>query len=507
MHLSTEPSGKSSSSRSIKPRHLVWSPQAGPQHALVHCPYPEIFFGGARGGGKTDGVLGKWALKEKRYGAHFNARMFRKATTTSEDAIERAKEIFIPLGAKYNESKLTFRMPHGGRVGFGYLDNVKDAEAQQGKNLTDVWIEEAGQYADPAAIDKLQGALRSAHGVPVQMILTANPGGAGQGWIRERYKLVPFPHGPKIVDRALPDGGVHRMAVIPSRLSDNRILIDSDPSYASRLQLVGSGKLVKAWLGGDWSSVEGAFFDEWDEDRHVVVPFAIPPDWLRFRSMDWGSAKPFSVGWWTVAGDDYRLPSVGGLEGLATIPRGALVRYREWYGCQPGQPNTGLKLTADQVGAGIAERERGEKVSYGVLDPAAFAQDGGPSIAERMQRWSDPARGLKGPIFRPADNKRVPRDGAMGGWDAMRSRMLGEDGRPMLYVFSTCRDFIRTVPMLQHDAHRAEDLDTSAEDHVADEARYGCMSRPWVAKAKPPTQSQKSGYTSSRSSGGASWRV
>lgn len=479
MSLSAQTIGPSGTSPRIE-RDYVWRPQAGPQEALVDCPLPEIFFGGARGGGKTDGVLGKWALKERRYGRHFNARMFRKTTTSSDDAIERAKEIYLPLGAKFNESKLIFRMPNGGRVSFGYLDSERDADAQQGKNLTDAWIEEAGQHAQPTAIDKLQGALRSAHGVPVQMILTANPGGAGQGWIRDRYKLVPFPQGPKIVDRDLADGSVHRMAVIPSRLTDNRILLSNDPGYASRLQLVGSAQLVKSWLAGDWSAIEGAFFAEWDEGLHVIPPVALPDDWLRFRSMDWGSARPFSVGWWAIAGDDYPVPGTS-----IVIPRGAMIRYREWYGCHPGRPNVGLKLTAEEVAEGIATRERGETIKYGVLDPAAFSKDGGPSIAERMACWRDRGRGLKGPDFMPADNARVARAGAMGGWDQVRSRLRGDGKRPMLYVFATCRDFIRTVPLLQHDRDRAEDLDTEAEDHVADEARYGCMSRPWVEGSQP----------------------
>jgi len=475
----------------------VWRPQAGPQKALVDCPLPEIFFGGARGGGKTDGVLGKWALKEKRYGAHFNARMFRKETTASDDAIERAKEIYLPLGAKFVSNPPRFRMPNGGRIAFGYLDSVADADAQQGKNLTDAWIEEAGQHASPAAIDKLQGALRSAHGVPVQMILTANPGGSGQGWIRDRYKLVPFPQGPKIVNRVLGNGDIHRMAVIPSRLTDNRILIRSDPTYSSRLQLVGSTQLVSAWLNGDWNSIEGAFFEEWNERLHAVAPFPVPADWLRFRSMDWGSAKPFSVGWWAIAGDDHAVPPSAGGDGFI-IPRGAMVRYREWYGCKPGLPNVGLKLTAEEVAEGIRRREGDERITYGTLDPAAFAEDGGPSIAERMARLKV--------HFRPADNKRVARAGAMGGWDTMRQRMRGQDGVPMLYVFTTCRDFIRTVPVLQHDVSRAEDLDTSAEDHVADEVRYACMSRPWVAAPRKPAGAPKTGYSSATASQG-SWRV
>ncbi|MGX7706325.1 phage terminase large subunit [Methylobacterium sp. Gmos1] len=448
------------------------------------CPLPEIFFGGARGGGKTDGVLGKWANKEKRYGSHFNARMFRKTTTSSDDAIERAKEIYLPLGASFNATKLVFTMPRGGRVAFGYLDGVQDADAQQGKNLTDAWIEEAGQHASPAAIDKLQGALRSAHGVPVQMILTANPGGAGQGWIRDRYQLVPFPQHPKIVDRLLPNGAVHRMAVIPSRLTDNAILLAGDPNYQNRLQLVGSPHLVKAWLEGDWGAVEGAFFEEWDEGAHVIDLPPIPAEWHRFRSMDWGSAKPFSVGWWAIVPDPVQARTA---RGIITLPRGAMVRYREWYGMRPHQPNVGLKLTAEQVGDGIVEREKGEKIAYGVLDPAAFSEDGGPSIAERMAR--------RKAHFIAADNARVGRNGAMGGWDQMRSRLRGEDDGPRLYVGRReCPDWIRTVPVLQHDQSRPEDLDTDAEDHIADETRYACMSRPYEPKAPKASASPNPGY-------------
>ncbi len=365
-------------------------------------------------------------------------------------------------------------MPNGGRVSFAYLDTVQDADQYQGRNVTDAWVEEAGQYPSPLPIFRLFGVLRNTKGVPVQLVLTANPGGAGQLWLRERYKLHPFPASPQIVATTLDDGTEHRIAVIPSRLSDNRILVRSDPQYRARLGMVGSSELVRAWLEGDWSAIEGAFFDEWSEAKHVVAPFDVPADWTRFRSMDWGFARPFSVGWWAIAGDDLPRPS-------GTIPRGALVRYREWYGCEPGKPNTGLRLTAKEVAQGIKAREAGEKIAYGVLDPAAFAQDGGESHAETMLR--------EGVIFRRADNRRVPGAGAMGGWNQVRQRLRGDGERPMLYVFSTCRDLIRTLPVLQHDPMRPEDLDTDGEDHIGDELRYGCMSRPYVpdppALAKP----------------------
>lgn len=483
---------------------IVWRPQAGPQHSLVTCPVSEIFFGGARGGGKTDGVLGKWAVKAQKYGRGFNARMFRKTQVSSEDAIERSKQIYGPLGGRFNETTKIWRMPHGGRVGFAYLESVDDAQAQQGKNLSDAWVEEAGQYLSPDPIDRLFGALRSAENVPVQLILTANPGGAGQHWLAKRYALIPFPLKPRLMTRILPNGVPHEYAVIPSRLTDNKIMIESDPQYINRLQLVGSEQLVRAWLDGDWSAIEGAFFPEWNPNQHVIPPFNIPDDWTRFRSADWGSAHPFSIGWWAVAGEDAQFNALGhhiydteksfvgfgpksepeqrDVEAVTdrvvawTIPRGAIIRYREWYGAL--KPNVGLKLPAEDVGDGIVEREKGEPAcAYGVLDPAAFSSDGGPSIAERMARH--------GAFFRAADNARVARRGAMGGWDQVRGRLVGEHGRPMLYVFSTCVDLIRTLPALQHDKAKAEDVDTNLEDHAPDEARYACMSRPWIRTPEP----------------------
>lgn len=458
--------------------NLVWAPQEGPQYSLVTCPAPLIFFGGARGGGKTDGVLGKWALKDQDYGENFNAIMFRRTTVSSEDAIERSKQIFGPLGGKYNESKLTWRMPNGGRVAFRYLDKVTDADEWQGRNVTDAWIEEAGQYATPAPIDKLFGVLRSAGGVPVQMVMTANPGGPGQTWIRDRFQLHPFPKKPVVLTAEINEGSI-QAAVIPSRIQDNKVLLEHDPGYIDRLKMVGSKELVRAWLDGDWSAIEGAFFAEWDENKHVVPWFEPPSDWLRFRSMDWGFAAPFSVGWWAVAGDTF---TDNGL----FLPRGALLRYREWYGASG--PQKGLRMTAEEVADGIKVREEGEKIGYGVADPSMFSQDGGPSIAERMFS--------RGVTFRKADNKRLGNGlGHMGGWDQMRSRMRGEDGIPMLYVMDTCRDFIRTIPSLQHDPDKPEDLDTTAEDHAADEGRYGCMSRPWISlgalqKPKQPEPGQ-----------------
>jgi len=434
-------------------------------------------------------VLGFWAVKERRYGSGFNAIAFRRTTVSSEDAIERSKQIFGPLGGKFNASKLIWRMPNGGRVSFKYLESVKDAEEYQGRNVSDAWVEEVGQYPDPAPIDMLFGALRSSSGVPEQLILTGNPGGAGQHWNRSRYELVPFPTAPKVVTRAIKteDGPhLHKMAVIPSRLSDNKILLSRSKNYKARLHLVGSQELVKAWLDGDYSAVPGAFFDCWSEKRHVVPPFNVPDHWLRFAAMDWGSASPFSVGWYAVASDPV---TVEGMERgtRVIIPRGCLIKYREWYG---GTNNVGLKMSNAAIAEGIKAREKNEKIAYRVLDPACFAEDGGPSIAETFA--------LAGVHFRKADNRRVTRNGSISGWAQMRSRLIGLEGGAgpaMLVFFSHCKDSIRTIPVVQHDRTNPEDVDTDGDDHASDETRYGCMSRPWLQDA-PTAALPKKDYSS-----------
>ena len=474
--------------RTLGQQRIAWQPQPGPQKALIDCPVYEIFYGGARGGGKTDGVLGKMALKALRYGSAFNAVHFRREMPQSDDVIERSKEIYEPIGARYQEQQRQWRFPGGGRLRYRPLENIKDSEKYQGQNLSDAVVEEAGNYPDPAPIQRLHACLRSTKGVPVQLLLTGNPGGPGQHWIKVRY-IDPAPMGMQILRETIKFRGmstVRSRVFIPAKVLDNKML--SDPmGYVASLHMVGSDQLVRAWLDGDWTAIVGAYFDCWDTEQHVIRPFPLQPHWLRFRAFDWGSAKPFSVGWWAALSEDY--PHSDGF----VIPKGAMVRYREWYGAQKDQngqtvPNTGLKMTAEEIAKGIKEREAGdpkatdggEKVNYSVADPSVFTKDGGPSHAERM--------GNEGIYFRAADNSRVGDKGHLGGWDMMRQRLVGEDGVPMLYTFDTCLDSIRTIPALQHDQNRPEDVDTDGEDHAGDEWRYACMSRPWLRKALPQTQ-------------------
>lgn len=466
---------------------IIWEPQQGPQTELIACPVFEIFFGGARGGGKTDGMLGEWASHADLYGINAIGLMVRRELTQLTETIERSKQLYTPLGATFHEQQKMWRFPNGARLRFAYLERDSDADAYQGHSYTRIYVEELGTFPSPVPILKLMATLRSGAGVPCGFRATGNPGGPGHNWVKARY-IDPAPSGWQIIKTAFknPFNGktIERERVyIPSRVTDNAFLGED---YVANLQMAGSEQLVKAWLEGDWDIIDGAFFDGWAHSKHVIAPFSIPKDWLRFRSMDWGFATPFSIGWWAICPDDLYIESLSGRGTL--IPKGALVRYREWYGAPDGQPNIGVRLTAEQVASGIAEREKGEEIAYGVIDPAAFAHQNGPSIAERMME--------RGVMFRRADNTRVsPDKGKLGGWDMVRARLHGDGEVPMLFVFSTCKDFIRTFPVLQHDRDRPEDLDTDQEDHAADDCRYACLSRPWIPKAKAEAKPKELIYT------------
>ena len=450
----------------------LWTPNPGPQTLLLACPCFEIFYGGARGGGKTEGSIGDWLIHSAQYGENAIGIFVRRKLTQLSEVIARTKKLFYRIGATYNEQQKTWTMPGGGRLRFVYLERDADAENYQGHEYTRVYLEEATNFPSPDPINKLKATLRSSAGVPCSMRLTGNPGGPGHHWVKARY----IDQGAFTVTKTeeaveMPDGTVRIISIdrtyIPAKLRDNPKLLENDPGYILRLRQSGSAALVKAWLEGLWDEVEGAFFAEWDEAKHVIFgPLDLPPHWPRFRAFDWGSAKPFSVGWYAVSdGTRFR--------------RGALIRYQEWYGVRERldsgrviiEPNKGLVMHAGTVARGVVARET-VPVAYGVADPSIFITNGGPSIGETMLG--------EGCSWIRADNSRA------AGWEQVRSRLAPEEGGPPLLLFhESCIHARRTLPYLQHDEKNMEDLDSDAEDHVADEVRYACMSRVGALDPQP----------------------
>ncbi len=371
---------------------------------------------------------------------------------------------------------------NGSKIYLCHLQHDKDISKYLSVEIHVLLIDELTTFTE-RMYRQLRARVRMV-GVPVpekykgrfpRILCGSNPGNIGHHFVKRAWIDAKIPL--DVYKAPADDGGMMRQYV-PALVNDNPALLEADPTYIDKLRGLGSKALVKAMLEGDWNVVEGAYFDCWEEAKHVTKPFAIPKEWPRMRCGDWGSAKPFAFYWMAICTEDYKMPNG------RILPRGGLAVYREWYGMRKDTPNVGLKLTAEVVGQGVTKRTYGEKIARSVLDPAAFSEDGGPSLAERMNTGGKAH-------FERADNKRVARGGAMGGWDMFRTRLngevkeLGTDDKPLVYgdamivFFETCVHAIRTIPVLQHDTINPEDLNSDNEDHAADAIRYGCMARPW----------------------------
>tara|TARA_R110000822_G_scaffold301647_1_gene425558 strand:- start:5170 stop:6576 length:1407 start_codon:yes stop_codon:yes gene_type:complete len=436
---------------------IVWSPQPGPQEMLVNCPVTLIGYGGARGGGKTDGTLGKIAVDQDRQGRDFNAIFFRKELPQADDLIERAKQLYLPLKAHWQDQKKQFTFPQGGRLRFRPLANDDDAEKYQGQNLTLCCIEEAGNFSDPSCIWKLFGALRGEGGG--QVILTFNPGGVGHTWLKRMF-VEPSPMGKKILWKELPNGDKFDYIYIPSKVYDNQILLAKDPKYISRLHMVGSPQLVRAWLEGDWEIHEGAFFPEFSS-KHIVAPFNIPKHWPRYLGYDWGYHSPFAAVWGAVSSgrDDH------GNE--VPYPKGAIIIYREMHGKGIDNVEQANRIASVSVGENV----------QAAADPSIFNNQGGPTIADQFH--SVFAR-YKHPNFRQADNERA------GGWSQIRQRLVATP--PLLYITANCPYLLETLPALAINKKKMEDADSTGDDHACDALRYLCKERLIDSKWQQPPE-------------------
>lgn len=437
-------------------RYTIRIPKPNPkQEAFLEAKEKYVCFGGARGGGKSWAVRVKAIQLALRYPG---IRLLILRSTYPElmsNHIRPLRGMIPEKVASYNGAEKTLRFYNGSLILFGHCGGEGDLERYQGNEFEGIFIDEATNHTEEV-FQKLTACLRSTSGYPVAMYLTCNPGGKGHGWVKRLF-----------IDRKFREGEKpEQYRFIQSLLTDNLALMKAQPDYIDSLRAL-PDKLREAWLHGNWNLFEGQFFEELrlektegDRFTHVIAPFQPPRSWKRLRSYDWGYSRPFSCAWWAV---DHE---------------GRLYRILELYGCTK-HPNEGVKWTTEEQFAKIARIERehpylaGHHIE-GVADPSIWSSNGGVSTAEVAARHQV--------YFRPGDNKRIP------GWMQVHYRLrFDEEGLPMLYVFENCKAFLRTMPLLCYDPNTPEDLDTSGEDHVADEVRYMCMLNPM----NPPPKERK----------------
>ena len=459
---------------------LSIAPPNPKQELMLRARAKHIGFGGARGGGKSWAVRTKAILMALRYPGIRILIVRRTYPELMNNHIRILRSQLAGIAA-YNDKEKVLRFPPaagpaGGQappgdssIHFMYCDGDGDLDRLQGMEYDVIFLDEATQLSE-FQMKTITACLRGVNDFPKRIYYTCNPGGQGHAYIKRIF-----------LDRRYEAGEIPSDYVfIQSLVTDNRALMEAQPEYVQQLRALPE-KLRRAWLEGDWEIFEGQFFEDLrlrpdaegcaklglDPEEaarrgiftHVIPPFAPPTGWKLYRSFDWGYSRPFSCAWWAVDFD------------------GRLYRILELYGCGRN-PNEGVKWAPDRVFREIRRIEeehpwlRGRQIE-GVADPAIWDASGGESIAETAERhriW-----------FSPGDHKRIP------GWMQCHYRLqFDEKGLPMLYVFDSCRAFLRTVPQLLYDSNRPEDLDSSQEDHAADEWRYMCMFRPIVPRPAAP---------------------
>lgn len=427
------------------------SPPSEKQKLFLLSEHTYTAFGGARGGGKS------WAVRTKAILLALNypgIKLMIVRRTYSELRANHITELCRLTAdiAEYSESKKELHFENGSVLRFAACRNVADLDKFQGLEADVVFIDEATQFTREM-FDRIRACVRGVNSHPKRIYLTCNPGGVGHQWVKELF-----------IDKKENEKDYH---FIKSLVTDNKILLESDPEYINKLRAL-PAKLRRAWLDGDWNIFEGQFFEEFRDDpahygdrlfTHVIEPFEIPRDWVIYRSFDFGYSRPFSCDWWAI---DY--------EGRAYL-------ILQLYGCT--DPNVGIKWPPDKIFSEIHRIEsehrwlRGKQI-FGVADPSIWDASRGEAIIEAADR--------NFVFFQPGDNKRLP------GWMQIHYRMAFDSGgKPMVYFFNTCRHAIRTIPLLNYSESSPEDLDTSQEDHFADSMRYFCMSRPMTPKLHTET--------------------
>ena len=448
------------------------------QHQALLEQHRYVGYGGARGGGKSWFVRWKAILLCLK---HAGIKILITRKTYKELYNNHIAPLYAQLGcgtkgaaAKYNKSEHIMTFANGSTITFGYCAADSDLGQYQGAEF-DVWFaDEAGQFLEDWLI-KIDACVRGVNDFPKRTYYTLNPGGPSHGYFKRLF-----------VDRKYTaEEHEDDYAFIQALCTDNTALMESQPEYMRSLEKL-PPKIREAWLYGRWDVYEGQFFEDFRLDpdsakcaergitpelarreglwTHVIDPLDLSEGsrrgWEIYRSYDFGYAKPFSCGWWAV---DYD---------------GVIYRIMELYGCTD-TPNEGVKWDPDRQFREIYKIEhehpwlKGRHIT-GVADPAIWDKSRGESIYDMAARC--------GVYFTPGDHERL------AGWMQCHYRMqFDENGRARMYVFSSCKAFLRTIPQLMYDEHKVEDLNTSQEDHIADEWRYFCMSRP-VQPIRPVEQ-------------------
>ncbi len=480
--------------RFVGDRRVVWAPQAGSQESFIACPLFEVLYHGTRGPGKSDALLMAYAQHVGRgFGAAWRGVIFRETYPQLADVVAKSEKWFRQIfpGARFNKSKMQWEFATGEVLMFRHMRTESDYWSYHGHEYPFIGWEELTNWAIDRCYKAMFSCCRSSTpGVPRMVRSTTNPYGVGHSWVKERFRLFAEWWKTLVILNSYDERGNLEppRASIHGHIDENKILLAADPDYKATISASASNpSMASAWLDGSWNLVAGGIISEvWSSAYNVRPRFVVPSSWRITRAFDWGSSRPFSVGWYAISdGSDFALPNGR----IAATIRGDTFRVREWYGWS-GKANEGLKMNAAKIAEGIVERELSwgwmvdgrSRVRPGPADASIFDSEDGNCIADNMrQRVRIGSKFYPGVEWTPSIKSPGSRK---NGWQVLRQMI--EAGQPVdrlprerpgfFVVGEECPQFLRTMLNLVRSEKDLDDIDTNSEDHIADEVRYLVLS-------------------------------
>lgn len=470
-----------------------WQPHPGPQEDFCSRGEFLVFFGGAKGPGKSDCLIMEATRGYKI--PWYKALILRRTFPRLQEIIDRTWKLYPKLGGTYRAGEHRWYFESGATITLGHCQHEEDKRNWHGKEFYWLGFDELTEFSATQFHFIIANVRRSKPEPQLQVMATSNPGGPGHIWVKEFFvdpcqptqKEKYLSGDGEIRERWIPKTyidpitGMSRVFV-PATVYDNPSIMVNDPTYVKRLEALPEIEKLR-FLHGVWDVFEGQVFSELNQHVHACDPFDVPPEWECFQTFDWGYSRPWAAFWWAVDFD------------------GVLYLYREFYGAKDYEGwiagkverpdwNKGLRQTNTEICRKIHEIERGqEKVNYRVADPACWAptklrgsnKNFGPSFVEDARN--------EGLFFLKADNDRMR--GIQQVHERFRleeeiDRRTGEvlESYPRFQAFKNCRRWWDEMQSLYEDPKNPEDIDTDQPDEGYDCTRYACMSRPILPKRR-----------------------
>jgi hypothetical protein len=407
-----------------------------------------VGYGGARGGGKSHWLLAQMGADDCQRAPGLKCLLLRKVGKANMEHFEDLRRrLFVGLKHEFSAYRGVLTFANGSRIIAGHFQAEKDIDAYLGLEYDVIGIEEATTLSNRKHQDISTCCRTSKPNWRPRIYSTTNPGGIGHAWYRTKF-VLPFLEKREAETR-----------FVPARVDDNQF---NNPEYRRVLEGL-SGWQKRAWLEGDWDIAAGQFFTTFRRDVHVAADFD------ESRAREWFAALDYGFTHYTVVllgctDGDGNVFIVDEHAERLWLPQRHAAAIRAMVGRQR-VPVESLGLRAESAKTRPLQLSDLKRFVAGT--DVFSRQSDGTTIAAQYAR--------EGITLKPANMDRV------NGWAEVLQR-LGDPGcglAPKMFIHQRCGRLVETLPAMQHDPNRPEDVlkvdadeDGVGGDDAADCLRY-----------------------------------